>query len=171
MQNIPGITDLKLFRVVGQPNLNFTVDRQQAARFGLNVADVQDAVETAVGGKAVSTVLQGEERYDVVVRYQEPYRRTRARRSRTSACCRRPASACRWRSSRRWRSRTARTTSTAKATQRYVAITFNVRGRDLNTTVEDAMRADQAEGQAAARLSHRTGRASTRAKQRVGAAR
>ena len=74
IQDVPGLKDLKLFRVVGQPNLNFTVDRSQAARFGINVADVQDAVEAAVGGKAVSTVLQGQERYDVVVRYQEPYR-------------------------------------------------------------------------------------------------
>ena len=75
MQRIPGIRDVKLYRVIGQPNLNFTIDRQQAARFGINVTDIQDAMETAVGGKAVSTVLQGPERYDVVVRYQEPYRR------------------------------------------------------------------------------------------------
>ena len=59
IENVPGIKDVKLFRVIGQPNLNFTVDRQQAARFGINVSDVQDAIETAVGGKAVSTVLPG----------------------------------------------------------------------------------------------------------------
>ena len=53
------------------------MDRDQAARYGINVADVQDAIETAVGGKAVSQVLQGEERYDLVVRYQAPYRDTR----------------------------------------------------------------------------------------------
>ena len=54
MRHIRGIEDLGLFRVIGQPNLNLTVDRQQAARYQLNVADVQDAIETAVGGKAVS---------------------------------------------------------------------------------------------------------------------
>jgi Cu/Ag efflux pump CusA len=53
-----------------------TIDRRQAARFGINVADIQDAVQTAVGGNAVSQVLIGEQRYDVVVRYQEPYRNT-----------------------------------------------------------------------------------------------
>ncbi len=77
MKRIPGITDVKLYRDIGQPNLNFTIDRQQAARFGVNVSDIQDVIETAVGGKAVSQVLpQGSpERYDVVVRYQEPYRK------------------------------------------------------------------------------------------------
>ena len=70
MRGIPGVEDLGLFRVLGQPNLNISVDRQQAARHGINVSDVQDAVETAVGGKAVSQVLQGEQRYDLVVRYQ-----------------------------------------------------------------------------------------------------
>ena len=50
MRKVPGIADLGLLRVIGQPNLNFTVDRKQAARFQLNVADVQDAIQTAVGG-------------------------------------------------------------------------------------------------------------------------
>ena len=66
-----------LFRVLGQPNLNLVVDRQEAARYGLNVADVQDAVETAIGGKAVTQVLQGEQVFDLVVRYQAPYRDTK----------------------------------------------------------------------------------------------
>src|SRR5260370_33352240 len=77
MRHVAGIEDLGLFRVLGQPNLNVTVDRQQAARHSINVADVQDAVETSVGGKAVSQVLQGEQRYDLVVRYQAPYRETK----------------------------------------------------------------------------------------------
>src|SRR6202522_2199782 len=66
MSGIRGVQDLGLFRVIGQPNLNYTVDRPAAARFGINVADVQDAIETAVGGTAVSQVLQGEARYDLV---------------------------------------------------------------------------------------------------------
>ncbi len=79
MQRVPGITDVKLYRDTGQPNLNFTINRQQAARFGINVTDIQDVIETAVGGKAVSQVLPAgtPERYDVVVRYQEPYRKDR----------------------------------------------------------------------------------------------
>ncbi len=77
MRKIPGVEDLGLFRVLGQPNLNISVDRKQAARHGINVSDVQDAVETAIGGKAVSQVLQGEQRYDLVARYEAPYRDTK----------------------------------------------------------------------------------------------
>jgi heavy metal efflux system protein len=53
------------------------VNRTNAARYGMNVSDVQDAIETAVGGKAVSQVLQGEQRYDLAVRYEAPYRSTK----------------------------------------------------------------------------------------------
>jgi heavy metal efflux system protein len=77
MKNVRGVEDLGLFRVLGQPNLNISIDRQEAARYGINVTDIQDAVETAVGGKAVSQVLQGEQRYDLVVRYTAPYRDTK----------------------------------------------------------------------------------------------
>jgi cobalt-zinc-cadmium resistance protein CzcA len=77
MRSIRGIADLGLFRVIGQPNLQFEVDRMKAARYSLNVADVQDAIETAVGGKAVSQVLDGEQRYDLVVRYGAPWRSTK----------------------------------------------------------------------------------------------
>ena len=66
-----------MFRILGQPNLNFEVDREQAARFGINVSDVQDAIQTAVGGNALSQVLIGEQRYDLVLRYLPQYRETR----------------------------------------------------------------------------------------------
>jgi cobalt-zinc-cadmium resistance protein CzcA len=77
LRTVNGIADLGMFRVIGQPNMNFSVDRKRAARFGINVSDVQDAIETAVGGKAVSQVLQGEQRYDLVARYQAPWRSTK----------------------------------------------------------------------------------------------
>jgi len=84
---IPGMHDVKLLRDFGQPNLDLTVDRGQAARFGINVADIQDAVQTAIGGNAVSQVLQGEARYDVVARYQSPYRNTADAISRVRLLC------------------------------------------------------------------------------------
>ena len=62
--------------MIGQPNLNFVVDRAAAARYGINVSDVQDAMQTAVGGNAVTQVLDGEARYDVVLRYTQQYRST-----------------------------------------------------------------------------------------------
>ena len=77
MRQIHGIADLGVFRVLGQPNLNFTVDRDAAARYEINVADVQDAIQTAVGGNALTQVLQGEARYDLVLRYLPQFRDTR----------------------------------------------------------------------------------------------
>ena len=77
MRIVQGVEDLGVFRLLGQPNLNVRVDRQLAARFQINVADIQDAIQTAVGGNALTQVLQGEQRYDLVARYQAPYRDTR----------------------------------------------------------------------------------------------
>ncbi len=76
MNRVPGIADLAVFQVTGQPDLNFSIDRRQAARFQVNVADVQDAINTAVGGNALTQVLQGEARYDLVMRYLPQYRNT-----------------------------------------------------------------------------------------------
>jgi cobalt-zinc-cadmium resistance protein CzcA len=139
MSAIPGMKDVKLFRVIGQPNLDFTIDRQQAARFGINVVDIQDAIQTAVGGNAVSQVLQGEQRYDVVVRYQERYRNTKEAIANV-----------------RLLAPSGERVSLAQLTKvevrdgaydiyrerntRYLSVTFNVRGRDLGTTVEEAIR-------------------------------
>src|SRR5580658_6719389 len=77
LRKINGVEDLGLFRVVGQPNLNLVVDREAASRFGINVGDIEDAVQTAVGGNAVGQVLQGEQRYDLVARYLPAYRDTK----------------------------------------------------------------------------------------------
>jgi cobalt-zinc-cadmium resistance protein CzcA len=139
MSQIPGIEDLGLFRVLGQPNLNFTVDRLQAARYGINVADIQDAIQTAVGGNAVSQVLQGEERYDLVVRYQEPYRDTKeaienirllapsGERVSLAQLCKVSVT-------------DGGSEIYREENSRYVAIKYSVRGRDLGSTVEEAMK-------------------------------
>jgi heavy metal efflux system protein len=139
MSKIPGIEDLGLFRVLGQPNLNFTVDRLQAARYGINVADIQDAIQTAVGGNAVSQVLRGEERYDLVVRYQEPYRNT----PEAIDNIRLLASS----GERVSLAQLCKVTVTDGGSEiyreensRYVAIKYSVRGRDLGSTVEEAMK-------------------------------
>jgi cobalt-zinc-cadmium resistance protein CzcA len=138
MHGVKGIEDLGVFRVIGQPNLNVIVDRQRAARYQINVADVQDAIQTAVGGNAVSQVLQGEQRFDLVLRYQTPYRDTKeaianirllapsGERVSLGQLC------------------SIETTDGAseiyrEANQRYVAVKYSVRGRDLGSTVEEAM--------------------------------
>ncbi len=76
MSRVPGIADLGVFQVTGQPDLDIQVDRQKAARWGINVADVQDAVQTAIGGTALTQVLQGEQVYGLTLRYLPQYRDT-----------------------------------------------------------------------------------------------
>ncbi|HTU44984.1 MAG TPA: CusA/CzcA family heavy metal efflux RND transporter [Bryobacteraceae bacterium] len=138
MQGIRGVQDLGLFRVIGQPNLNITVDREKANRYGLNVSDIQDAVETAVGGKAVGEVLQGEQRYDLVIRYQPQYRTTRdaienirllapsgERVALDQVCI--------------IQMRDGASQIYREDNSRYVAIKYSVRGRDLGSTVEEAI--------------------------------
>ena len=77
MSKINGVTDLGLFRIIGLPNLTFTVDRQAAGRWGINVADIQDAIQTAVGGNVLSEVLIGEAQFDLVLRDQKQFRDTK----------------------------------------------------------------------------------------------
>jgi cobalt-zinc-cadmium resistance protein CzcA len=139
MRTVRGIEDLGLFRVIGQPNLEFRVDRDTAARFGINVADVQDAIQTAVGGNAVSQVLQGEQRFDLVARYLPAYRDSREAIERIRLLS--PsgervslAQLC------KVRELDGASEIYREANSRYVALKYSVRGRDLGSTVEEAIR-------------------------------
>jgi cobalt-zinc-cadmium resistance protein CzcA len=139
MRTVPGVQDLGLFRILGQPNLNVTVDREAASRYQINVADVQDAVQTAVGGNALTQVLQGERRYDLVMRYLPDYRDSKeaiqsirllspsGERVSLAQLC------------------NIKVTDGAsevyrEGNQRYVAIKYGVRGRDLGGAVEEAIK-------------------------------
>ena len=138
LRHVRGIEDLGLFRVIGQPNLNFEVDRKQAARWGVNVADVEDAIQTAAGGNPVSQVLEGERRFDLVLRYLPQYRETRegienirlqapsGERVSLAQLCRIGVA-------------DGASEIYREANQRYVAIKYSVRGRDLGGTVEEAI--------------------------------
>lgn len=138
MRKISGITDLGVFRVLGQPNLNLTVNRQKTDRFAINVADVQDAIQTAAGGNPVSQVLDGEQRFDLVVRYQEPFRRTiddianiriltpSGERVALGQLC-------------DVKVEDGASMIYREGNSRYIAIKYSVRGRDLGSTVEEAM--------------------------------
>ena len=139
MRKVRGVEDLGLFRLLGQPNLNFEVDRDAAARYGVNVSDVQDAIQTAVGGNALNQVLIGEQRYDLVLRYQPQFRDTREAIERIRLVA--PTGE---------RVSLAQLTKVnvkdggseiyREANSRYVAIQYSVRGRDLGSTVEEAIR-------------------------------
>jgi cobalt-zinc-cadmium resistance protein CzcA len=138
MRQVPGIEDLGVFRLLGQPNLNVTIDRDAAARYQINVADVQDAIKTAVGGNALTQVLQGEARYDLVLRYLPQYRDTKEaiekiRLLSTSGERVSLAQLCKIQvadgGSEIYR----------EGNQRYIAIKYGVRGRDLGSAVEEAI--------------------------------
>jgi cobalt-zinc-cadmium resistance protein CzcA len=138
MAAIKGIQDLGIFRIIGQPNLDYTVDRDAAARWGINVVDIQDAIQTAAGANALTQLQQGEARFDVTLRYQQPYRDTREAIANI-----------------RLLSPSGERVSLAQLTQisaddgaeeiyresgqRYIAIKYSVRGRDLGSTVEEAI--------------------------------
>jgi cobalt-zinc-cadmium resistance protein CzcA len=77
MSHIKGVEDLGVLQVTGQPDLNYVVDRAAAARWQINIADIQDAIQTAVGGTALTQVLHGEEVYNLTLRYLPQYRNTR----------------------------------------------------------------------------------------------
>lgn len=138
MRQIKGIQDLGLFRVIGQPNLNVAVDRAKAARYQINVTDVQDAIQTAVGGNAVSQVLQGEQRYDLVLRYLPQYRDTREaiENIRLLAPSGERVSLAQLSNIQM---KDGASEIYREANQRYVAIKYSVRGRDLGGAVEEAI--------------------------------
>jgi len=138
MRQVKGIEDLGVLSVLGQPNLNITVDRQQAARYQINVADVQDAIQTAVGGNALTQVLKGEARYDLVLRYQQQFRSqkeaienirllspTGERVSLAQLC--------------KIEERDGASEIYREGNQRYIAVKYSVRGRDLGSAVQEAI--------------------------------
>jgi heavy metal efflux system protein len=138
MRQVPGIEDLAVFHVLGQPNINFEVDRDQAARYQINVADVQDAIQTAVGGNALTQVLQGEARYDLTLRYLPQYRTTQeaienirllspsGERVSLAQLC-------------KIQEQDGGSEIYREGNQRYVAIKYSVRGRDLGGAVKEAI--------------------------------
>jgi heavy metal efflux system protein len=70
MHQVPGVTDLGIFRVLGQPNLNIKVDREKAARYGLNAGDINTVVQAAMGGTSAGQVLEGDRQFNINVRFE-----------------------------------------------------------------------------------------------------
>ena len=76
MNKVPGITDVGVFDVTGQPSLLVSIDRTKAARFGLQPQDVNNIVQAAVGGAPVTQIIDGDRRFDFAVRYSPEFRDT-----------------------------------------------------------------------------------------------
>ena len=137
MQQIKGVKDLGIFRLVGQPNLLIQVDREAIARYGLQVTDVNAVVQAAVGGQSVTQVYEGERLFDLVVRFLPEFRQDVDAIGNilvsTPDGARIPL-----------KQLASITTQTGafiiyrENNERYIPIKFSVRDRDLQSTVEEA---------------------------------
>ena len=138
MKPILGVADLGVFRLLGQPNLLIQVDRTACARYGVLVSDVNAVVQAAIGGQAVTQVIEGERRFDLVVRFLPQYRQDIQTISNIQVAT--PDGA------RIPLKQLATITDQTGAfiiyrenNERYIPIKFSVRGRDLAGTVRDVL--------------------------------
>jgi heavy metal efflux system protein len=139
MQQVPGVRDLGIFRLLGQPDLLIEVDRQACARYGLLVSDVNAVVQAAIGGQGITRVFEGDRWFDLVVRFLPEYRQdvdsigsilvTNSEGAKIPL--------------KQLASITMQTGAFIiyrENNQRYIPIKFSVRGRDLESTVKEAQR-------------------------------
>lgn len=136
MKSIPGVADVGVFKVGGQPSLVIQIDRAKAARFGILAGDINAAVQAAIGGAPISQVIQGDRRFDLTVRYPEANRSTpeaiRAILVPTADGARIPLGQIADVSIREGSFMIYR-----EGGRRYIPIKFSVRGRDLATTISE----------------------------------
>jgi heavy metal efflux system protein len=140
MEQVKGVEDLGVFRVLGQPNLNVRVNREKAARYGLNTGDVNTVVQAALGGTTATTVLEADRQFGVAVRLSPEFRSSldavhdiKVGFSNANGNAYIPLSEL--------ADITLDTGASyiyREATQRYIPVKFSVRGRDLGSTVAEA---------------------------------
>jgi cobalt-zinc-cadmium resistance protein CzcA len=141
MGQVRGVTDLDVFRILGQPNLNVRIDRKKAARYSLNSGDITAVVQCALGGTTATTVLEEERQFDVIVRLSSEYRDTMDRAKNIKVGFSNSAGGVAY----------VPLTDIATVTldggasyiyrernQRYIPVKFGVRNRDLESTVAEA---------------------------------
>lgn len=136
MEKVPGVDDLGVFKVMGQPNLLISIDRTVAARYGLMASDVNSAVQAAIGGITATQILDGDRRYDFLIRYKPEFREdpdviknillptpdgNRIPLGQVANVQLRDGAFMIYRENNR----------------RYIPIKFSVRGRDLSSTMQD----------------------------------
>jgi cobalt-zinc-cadmium resistance protein CzcA len=143
MAKVPGVTDLGMFPVLGQPNLNIRVDREKAARYGLNAGDVNAVVQAALGGTVATTLLEGDREFNVTVRLAPGYRDNvdDVRNIKVGYSTLSGANAYIPLSDlARISLDTGASYIYHERGERYIPIKFSVRGRDLGGTVAEAQR-------------------------------
>jgi cobalt-zinc-cadmium resistance protein CzcA len=137
LKNVRGVEDLGLVQTLGQPNLTITPDRALCARYGLNVADVEAVIQAAIGGQAVTQVFEGEKRFDLVVRWQEPYRNS-VQRIQEILVATPDGGQVPLGQIAVVREEQGPATVYREDNHRYVPVKFSVRGRDLKSALEEA---------------------------------
>jgi cobalt-zinc-cadmium resistance protein CzcA len=137
LNRIRGISDTAVYRTLGQPNLLITPDRRLSARYGLNVGDVANVIQAAIGGQAVTQVLEGDRRFDLVVRWLPQYRQSlesiRQLRVTVPSGGFVPLAQV-----ADIRAAEGASFVYRENVERYVPLRFAVRGRDLRSAVEEA---------------------------------
>jgi heavy metal efflux system protein len=136
MQKVPGIADLGVFHVNGQPNLIVSIDRTAASRYGLMANDVNAAVQGAVGGITATQVLQGDRRFDFVIRYKPEYRQN-VEAIKNILVSTPDGSRIPLAQIANISMRNGAFMIYHENDRRYIPIKFSIRGRDLSSTMED----------------------------------
>jgi cobalt-zinc-cadmium resistance protein CzcA len=143
MSQVRGVTDLGIFPVLGQPNLNIKVDRAKAARYGLNSGDVNLVVQAAMGGAVATSVLEGDRQFDLVVRYTPEYRDSIEKIRNIKVAYQTSSGANAYIPLSELATITLDTGAAwvyHESVQRFIPVKFSVRGRDLGGTVEEAQK-------------------------------
>ncbi|MBO0759056.1 MAG: efflux RND transporter permease subunit, partial [Bradyrhizobiaceae bacterium] len=141
MQQIKGITDLGIFHVLGQPNLNIKVNREKAGRYGLNTGDVNTVIQAALGGTVATTQLEGDRQFGVRVRIASEYHPTLESVGDIKVAFTNAAGSNTYIPLRELADITLDTGASYiyhEGGQRYIPIKFSVRGRDLGGAVAEA---------------------------------
>ena len=141
MSKVQGVADLGIFHLVGQPNLNIKIDREKAARYGLNTGDINTVVQAAMGGTNATTVLEADRQFAVAVRLDPQYRTSIDAIRGVKAAYQTPSGFNAYVPLSELADITLDTGASfiyRERSQRYIPIKFSVRGRDLGSTVTEA---------------------------------
>lgn len=143
MSHIDGVADLGVFHILGQPNMNIQIDRARAARYGLNTGDVANAIQAALAGVEATTVLEGDRRFSLTVRY-DPANRSSIEAVRALRVGYTTASGDTSFIPLSDVATIALDTGASyiyrESNERYIPLKFTVRGRDLGSTVDEIQR-------------------------------
>ncbi len=141
MAKVQGVADLGIFHLLGQPNLNIKIDRDKAARYGLNTGDVNTVVQAALGGTTATTILEGDRQFSLAVRLDPKYRSSIDAIRTVKVAYQTPSGTNGYVPLSELADITLDTGASfiyRERSQRYIPIKFSVRGRDLGSTVAEA---------------------------------